>query len=109
VTSDFEGVNSNSSGGLYVGSSGRLLFVESDSFWKRASGNRFERSLFAVLAVFLVILGSLAAEGAPFASQIVLGTGLRGVLRKSMLKIASWMLFSKKEKEVAKTHKSLAR
>ena len=39
----------------------------------------------SVLAVFLVILGSEAAEGAPFSSQIVLGTGVRFDLRRFML------------------------
>jgi len=39
----------------------------------------------AVRAVFLVILGSEAAEGAPFSSQIVLGIGVRLDLRKIMV------------------------
>jgi hypothetical protein len=34
---------------------------------------------------FLVILGSEAAEGAPFSSQIVLGFSVRLDLRKSMV------------------------
>jgi hypothetical protein len=39
----------------------------------------------AVRAVFLVILGSEAAEEAPFSSQIVLGIGVRLDLRKIMV------------------------
>jgi hypothetical protein len=39
----------------------------------------------SVLAVFLVILGSKDAEGAPFCSQGVLGTGVRFNLRRIML------------------------
>jgi hypothetical protein len=40
----------------------------------------------SVLIVFLVIFGSEAAEGAPFSSQVVLGTGVRFDLRRIMLK-----------------------
>jgi hypothetical protein len=39
----------------------------------------------SIRAVFLVIFGSEAAEGAPFSSQIVLGTGVRLDLRRLML------------------------
>jgi hypothetical protein len=37
-----------------------------------------------VQAVFLVIFGSEAAEGAPFSSHIVLGTDVRLLLRGAM-------------------------
>jgi hypothetical protein len=40
----------------------------------------------SVLAASLVILGSEAAEGAPFTSQIVLGTGIRLDLRRIMFR-----------------------
>jgi hypothetical protein len=43
----------------------------------------------AVQAVFLVILGSEAAEGAPFSSQIVLGIGIRLDLRKIIHDVGS--------------------
>jgi hypothetical protein len=39
----------------------------------------------AVLAVFLVILGLEAADGAPFSSYVVLGTGVRSDRRRIML------------------------
>ena len=43
---------------------------------------------FSVRVLFLVILGSLAAEGAPFSSQIVTDFDVRCDLRKSMSKLA---------------------
>jgi hypothetical protein len=45
----------------------------------------FSAVFWLVQAVFLVILGLEAAEGAPFSSYIVLGTGIRFDLRGIML------------------------
>jgi hypothetical protein len=47
----------------------------------------FSGGFFSILALFLVILGSLAAGGAPFRPQTVLGLGSRLDLRNSMLKL----------------------
>ena len=41
----------------------------------------------SVRTVFFVTFGSLAAQGTPFASQIVLGFGMRCERRKSMTEI----------------------
>ena len=41
----------------------------------------------SVRTVFFVTFGSLAVQGAPFASQIVLGFGMRCERRKSMAEI----------------------
>ena len=63
-----------------------------------------------VRAVFLVTFGSLAAEGAPFASQIVLGFGMHFDLRKSMSEIDfHGEIHQKTEKRHVQTQKSLAR
>ena len=61
----------------------------------------------SVLAFFLIIFRSEAVEGAPFYSQIVLGTGVRLDLRRIMLKDRPYgviLLF--REKKGAKTIKS---
>ena len=63
-----------------------------------------------VRAVFIVIFGSEAAEGAPFSSQMVLGTGVRLDLRRTMLEDRSkggvHAEFRRKE---CQDHKFLAR
>ncbi len=57
----------------------------------------------SVRAVFFVTFGSLAALGAPFASQIVLGFGMRFDLRKSMSEIdVNGEIHQKAEKRHAK-------
>jgi hypothetical protein len=68
VTSDSEGVNSNSSSGLYIGSSGRLFLSSPTASRRGLVVTGLSAVSFAVLAVFLVILGLLAAGEAPFAS-----------------------------------------
>ena len=63
---------------------------------------------YAVRAVFLVILGSKAAEGAFFSSLATLGTGVRLDLRKIMVKDRSYgvILLPKQTNQVAKPIKS---
>jgi hypothetical protein len=68
MASDSKGVNSNSSGGLYVGSLGRLFSSSPTASGRGPVATDLSAVSFAVLAVFLVILGSLAAGEAPFAS-----------------------------------------
>jgi hypothetical protein len=61
----------------------------------------------SVRAVFLVIFGSEAAEGAPFSSYIVLGTGVRLERRRIMLeyRLFTWFHVELGEKS-AKTKKA---
>ena len=61
---------------------------------------------FSVQVLFLVILGSLAAEGALFSSQIVTGFGVRCDLRKSMPKLAHVGQFLPKQKKERQDQKS---
>jgi hypothetical protein len=68
VASNSKGVNSNSSGGLYIGSSGRLFLLSPTASGRGLVATGLSAVSFAVLAVFLVILGSLAAGEASFAS-----------------------------------------
>jgi hypothetical protein len=59
-----------------------------------------------VLTVFLVILGSTAAEGAAFSSHLVVGTGVRLDLRRIMLEDRAYgPLPHENEKKVAKAAK----
>ena len=55
-----------------------------------------------VRTIFLVIFGFEAAEGAPFSSHIVLGTGVRLLLRRAMPEDRS----NSDVHENAKTHNS---
>jgi hypothetical protein len=71
VASESEASNCKSSGGLYVGSSERLLVSNSTVLERGPVAIGFNAVFFAVRAAFLVILGSLAAGGAPFCSSIV--------------------------------------
>jgi hypothetical protein len=57
-----------------------------------------------VLTVFLIILGSTAAEGAAFSSHLIAGTGVRLDLRRIMLEDRAYgPVPPKNEKKVAKT------
>jgi hypothetical protein len=68
VASNSEGVNSNSSSGLYIGSSGRLFSSSPTASRRGPVVTGLSAVSFAVLTVFLVILESLATGEAPFAS-----------------------------------------
>jgi hypothetical protein len=68
VVSDSKASNCISSGSLYAGSSGRLLVSNSTVLERGPIAIGFNAVSFAVRAAFLVILGSLAAGGAPFCS-----------------------------------------
>ena len=58
----------------------------------------------SVRTVFFVTFGSLAVQGAPFASQIVLGFGMRCERRKSMAEIdLNGEIHQKTKKRHAKT------
>jgi hypothetical protein len=59
-----------------------------------------------VLAVFWVIFGSEAADGAPFSSHVVLGTGVRSDLRRIMFEDRSYGAVLPQEKKCPKTIKS---
>jgi hypothetical protein len=63
-----------------------------------------------VLTVFLVILGSTAAEGAVFSFNLVVGTGVRLDLRRIMLEDRAYgPVPPKNEKKVAKARKTAPR
>ena len=62
-----------------------------------------------VRAVFLVILGSEAAEGALFSSHIVLGTGIRLDLRKLMFEDRPYGVVPSRNKKRRQDRKFLAR
>jgi hypothetical protein len=83
---------------LYVGSSGRSFSSSLTASRREPTAIGFSAVFCSVQAVFLVILGSEAAEGAPFSSQIVLSTGVRLDLRKVMFEDRScgFVLPSKK-------------
>jgi hypothetical protein len=73
------------SGSLYIESSGRSFLSSSIAIKRRSTATGLSAVSCAVLAVFLIILGSKAAEGAPFCSQGVLDTSIRLDLRRIML------------------------
>jgi hypothetical protein len=73
------------SGGLHVGSSGRSFSSSSMISRRELVIIGLSVVFWAVRAVFLVILGSEPAEGAPFSSQIILSIGVRLDLRKIMV------------------------
>jgi hypothetical protein len=97
------------SGGLYVGSSGRSFSSSSAVSGRGLIAIGLSAVFCSVLAAFLVILGSEAAEGAPFSSQIVLGTGVRLDLRTIMLEDRSNGVVQIKKKKERQERKVLAR
>ena len=64
-----------------MGSSGRSVSSSSRASGRGPTAIGLSAVFCSVLAVFLVILTSKAAEGAPFCFQGVLGTGVRLDLR----------------------------
>jgi hypothetical protein len=73
------------SGGLQVGSLGRSFSLSSMISRRELVIIGLSVVFWAVRVVFLVILGSEAAEGAPFSSQIILSISVRLDLRKIMV------------------------
>ena len=89
-----------------MGSSGRSFSSSSMDAGRGLTAIGLSAVFCSVLAVFLVIFGSEAAEGAPFCSHTVLGTGVRLDLRRIMLEDRPYGVDpSKKKKWGAKTAK----
>jgi hypothetical protein len=85
MASDSDAWNCKLSDGSYIGSSGRSYSLILGISGRGLIMIGLSAVCCSVLAVFLVIFGSEAAEGALFSSQIVLGTGVRFDLRGIML------------------------
>jgi hypothetical protein len=77
IASDSEALNLRLSGNSYIKRLGRLLASKPTAFKRSPVAIGFNAVFSTVRAVFFVIFGSLAAEGAPFYSQIIRGLHTR--------------------------------